>query len=187
MNKTEKSRWFGHPWLSILLAVSWLLLQHTLAPFHLISAVLIGLAVPRLLHGFLPISEPMRWLPAVRLLGVVLWDIVVSNITVARLVLGPISRLQPAWITVPLALSHPTAISLLASIITTTPGTVSCTIDEKSCSILVHALNCTDPAQMVADIQTRYERPLLAIFECPLQNTGKTYNTKQTAKKGEGP
>ena len=177
MNKTEKSRWFGHPWLSVLLAVSWLLLQHTLAPFHLISSVLIGLVVPRLLHGFLPVSGFMRLLPAVRLLGVVLWDIVVSNITVARLVLGPLSQMQPAWITVPLALSHPTAISLLASIITTTPGTVSCTIDEQGRHILVHALDCTDPAQMVADIQARYERPLQAIFE----------SLPQTTPKGESP
>jgi multicomponent K+:H+ antiporter subunit E len=181
MNKTKKTGWFGHPWLSVLLAVSWLLLQHTLAPFHLISAVLIGLVVPRLLHGFLPITESMRMLPAVRLLLVVLWDIVVSNITVARLVLGPMSRLQPAWITVPLALSHPTAISLLASIITTTPGTVSCTIDERGRYILVHALNCSDPAQMVADIKMRYERPLLVIFESTPQEAG------QATHKGEGP
>lgn len=183
MNKTEKTSWFGHPWLSALLAVSWLLLQHTLAPFHLISAVLIGLVVPRLLRDFLPISGTRRLLPAVRLLLVVLWDIVVSNITVARLVLGPMSRLQPAWIKVPLTLSHPTAISLLASIITTTPGTLSCSIDEERRHILVHALNCTDPAQLVADIRARYERPLLAIFESRPQNAG---STEPTANKGEG-
>ena len=58
-----------------------------------------------------------------------------------------------------------TAIALLATIITTTPGTVSCTIDEERNEILVHALNCDDPAQMAADIKARYEAPLLAIFE----------------------
>lgn len=161
----KKARWFAHPWLSVLLAISWLLLQHTLAPFHLISAVLIGLLLPRLLHHFLPATTSMRFAPALRLALVVLWDIVVSNITVARLVLGPLSRPQPAWVTVPLALSHPTAISLLASIITTTPGTVSCLIDEERRHILVHALDCSDPLQMAADIKARYEEPLRAIFE----------------------
>lgn len=161
----EKPGWLAHPWLSVLLATSWLLLQHTLAPFHLISAVLIGLLVPRLLHHFLPATQHMRLAPVLRLLLVVLWDIVVSNITVARLVLGPMSRPRPAWVTVPLALSHPTAIALLASIITTTPGTVSCLIDEERKHILVHALDCSDPTQMAADIKTRYENLLLAIFE----------------------
>ncbi len=168
----KKVAWFAHPWLSVLLAASWLLLQHTLAPFHLISAALIGLLVPRLLHAFLPATRPIRVIPAMRLTLVVLWDIVVSNITVARLVLGPMSRPQPAWVSVPLALTHPTAISLLASIITTTPGTVSCLIDEQRKHILVHALNCSDPAQMAADIKARYETPLLAIFEHPPEHTG---------------
>lgn len=170
----KKSRWFSHRWLSVLLAVSWLLLQHTLAPVHLISAVLIGLVVPRLLHDFLPATSPARLVPALRLMVVVLWDIVVSNFVVARLVLGPLSRPRPAWVTVPLALTHPTAISLLATIITTTPGTVSCTIDEERRHILVHALDCSDAAQMAADIKARYEGPLLAIYEHTPPTGGRT-------------
>ena len=173
----KKVAWLAHPWLSVLLAASWLLLQQTLAPFHLISAVLIGVLVPRLLHSFLPVSGRMRFGPVVRLTLVVLWDIVLSNITVARLVLGPMSRPQPAWVAVPLALTHPTAISLLASIITMTPGTVSCVIDEHGGRILVHALDCSDPAQMVDDIKARYEQPLLAIFETSTDRTNQTAST----------
>jgi len=55
-----------------------------------------------------------------RFVGVVLWDIVVSNLTVARIVLSPLSKPKPAWVPVPLALTHPAAITLLASVITTT-------------------------------------------------------------------
>lgn len=171
----KKNPWLAHPWLSALLALSWLLLQHTLDPVHLLSALLIGLFVPRLLHQFLPPAPTIRMLPALRLGLVVMADIVTSNITVAKLVLGPMSRPQPAWIRVPLQLKHPTAVSLLASIITTTPGTVSTIIDEEQRCILVHALDCSDPAQMVADIQQRYERPLLIIF-------GETADTPQGEK-----
>jgi multicomponent K+:H+ antiporter subunit E len=168
------ARCLTHPWLSGLLAASWLLLQHSLAPVHLLSAALIGAIVPRLLHRFLPAAPHIRWGLALRLGGVVLRDIVVANITVARLVLGPVARLQPAWITVPLTLTHPTAISLLASIITTTPGTVSCAIDEEHQFILVHALNCADPARLIADIQARYEQPLMAIFSQPSNPAGES-------------
>ena len=63
----KKTPWLAHPWLSALLAVSWLLLQHTLAPVHLLSAVLIGLIVPRLLHQLLPPAPTIRMLPALRL------------------------------------------------------------------------------------------------------------------------
>ena len=93
-----------------------------------------------------------------------LWDIVVSNITVARIVLSPgSSRSRPGcrwrW-----TCEHPTAITLLATIITTTPGTVSCVVDEERRLILVHALDCSDAAALAAQIKQRYEEPLKEIF-----------------------
>ena len=160
-----KPRLLAHPLLSALLAAAWLLLQQSLAPGNLITAVVLGLVVPRLLHGFLGAPTVVRsWPAALRLLWVVLYDIVVSNFTVARIVLSPRSNPQPAWLTVPLDVRHPTAITLLATIITTTPGTVSCVVDEDRRQILVHALDCSDPAAMVADMKQRYEAPLKEIF-----------------------
>lgn len=158
--------WFSHPVLSLLLAAAWLLLQRSLAPAQLLTAALLALLVPRLVHGFLGPGVRLRALgTALRLAGVVLWDILVSNLVVARLVLDPSARPRPAWVPVPLVLAHPTAVSLLASIVTTTPGTVSCVVDEERRKILVHALDCADPAALAADIQRRYEAPLREIFE----------------------
>lgn len=170
----KKQAWFAHPVLTLVLAVSWLLLQHSLALVHLMSAALIGLLVPRLLSEFLPAPSVIRWQPVPGLLRSVVWDIITSNVYVARQVLGPLDALQPAWFAVPLTVAHPTAISLLAAIITTTPGTVSCHIDETRHEILVHALNCDDPEQMVQDIKARYEIPLMAIFDAPRVRQGAT-------------
>lgn len=157
--------WFAHPALSVLLAAVWLLLRESLAPADLISAAAIGLVVPRLLHGFLgPATRPRAPWTVLRFTVVVLWDIVVSNLTVARIVLSPWSRPRPAWVTVPLDTRHPTAVTLLATVITTTPGTVSCVVDDRRWLILVHALDCDDEAAMAAQIKQRYEKPLMEIF-----------------------
>ena len=51
--KPTPARWLSHPILSLLLGVSWLALSHSLAPVHLLSALLIALIVPRLIHPFL--------------------------------------------------------------------------------------------------------------------------------------
>lgn len=166
---TLRERWLPHPVLSLLLASGWLLLMHTVEPVQVVFAVLIGLAVPMLLRHFLPPGTRPRLLPALRLAGIVLWDIVVANIAVARLVLGPMSRPRPAWVHVPLDATHPTAVALLATIITTTPGTVSCVVDEERDEILVHALDCDDPHAMARDIKQRYETPLRMIFERGVQ------------------
>jgi multicomponent K+:H+ antiporter subunit E len=157
--------WLPHPVLSTLLAGSWLLLQESLAPAQLIVAALLGLVVPRLVHGLIgPGARPRRPLLALRLAAIVLWDIVISNLTVARIVLNPLSKPRPAWVQVPLEVRHPNAIALLASIITMTPGTVSCIVDDRRQFILVHALDCDDAPALAAQIKRRYEAPLKEIL-----------------------
>lgn len=163
---TERPGWIPHPALSLVLAAVWLLLQQSLAPAHLLTAALLALGLPWLLHGFIGAAVRPRALgTVVHLFGVVLWDIVVSNIAVARLALNPRADPQPAWVPVALDVADPTAITLLATIITMTPGTVSCIVDEDERLILVHALDCADAAALAAQIKQRYEQPLSRIFE----------------------
>lgn len=160
----RKAGWFDHPVLSVLLGASWLALSHSVELVHLLSALLIGLILPRLLHPFLTPADHIDWMAALRLTVVVLKDIVLSNITVAKLVLGPMSTPKPAWLPVPLATDHPRINALFATIITTTPGTVSCVVDEQRHEILVHALNCDDAQAMIDDMKNRYETPLMQVF-----------------------
>jgi multicomponent K+:H+ antiporter subunit E len=149
-----------------VLGLAWLLLQRSLAPAQLLWAIVLALALPRLAHGFIGDSVRVRSPGTMlRLTGVVLWDIVVSNLTVARLTLDPWAEPQPAWVEFPLQAAHPTAVTLLATIITITPGTVSCVVDEARRAILIHALDCADADALVAQIRQRYERPLCRIFE----------------------
>lgn len=160
------ARWLAHPRLSVFLALVWLVVRESAAPADLVAATAIGLIVPRLIHGFLgPALRPRAPRAALRLSLLVLWDIVVSNVIVARIVLGLAPGPQPAWVRVSLSTRHPAAITLLASIITMTPGTVSCVVDDERFEILVHALDCADAAALAEQIKQRYERPLMEIFE----------------------
>lgn len=164
---TEIETWrrARRPVLSVLLALSWLLLQQSVDPGNVLTAIVLGWGLPRLIGGFLgPASATRAWARAARLFAVVTWDIVVSNITVARLVLNPRRQPVPAWVKVPLTLSSPTGQALLASIITMTPGTVSAVIDEQAACIWVHALDCGDPGAVAADIDRRYQQPLKEIL-----------------------
>lgn len=153
------------PVLSVLLALAWLTLQQSLDLGNVLTACVLGWGLPRLLGGFLgPAAQPRSVARALRLGFTVLWDIIVSNITVARLVLNPRSVPHPAWVKVPLTLTQPTAQALLASIITMTPGTVSAIVDEEGGCIWVHALDCDDPAAVATDIDRRYQQPLMEIL-----------------------
>ena len=97
---------------------------------------------------------------------IVLWDICVANVQVAKIILfKPNSKLRSAWISIPLDLRTPEAITVLAGTITMTPGTVSSDLSEDGHSLLVHCLDAPDPAATVAEIKHRYERRLKEIFE----------------------
>jgi len=157
--------WLAHPLLSSMIAAVWLLLHGSLAPATLAWAAIMGLLLPWLLHDFIGPGIRLRaWRVAVRLAFTVLIDIVTANIAVARIVLHPGVQPRPAWVRVPYTLDDPRAVVLLATIITTTPGTVSCLIDEDRREILVHALNADNPDAVAADILQRYEQPLKEIF-----------------------
>jgi multicomponent K+:H+ antiporter subunit E len=158
-------RRLSHPALSVLLFAVWLILQQSLSIAHLLLAAAFGLLLPKLLHGLLgPALRPRRPGLLLRFAVIVLWDIIRANLAVARLVLAPSAKPKPAWVRVALELRQPGAIMLLATIITTTPGTVSCVVDDEAHEIWVHALDCADPVAMAAEIKARYERPLLEIF-----------------------
>jgi multicomponent K+:H+ antiporter subunit E len=161
-------RWLPHPWLSAMLAAAWLVLSASLAPLHVAGALLVGIGLPLGLRRFDDDALPAapRFGAAARLAVVVLWDIVVANVNVARLILGPMRRLRPTFVAVPLDVPHRHVAALLATIVTMTPGTVSVAIDERRTRLLVHVLDAADPAAVVAAIKARYERPLKEIFRC---------------------
>lgn len=100
-----------------------------------------------------------------RFSGVVLWDILVANLNVARLILSHPGKLRPAFVDVPLGLKGEVAISLLANTISLTPGTVSVEISPDRHCLRVHALDAPDPDGLVQEIKVRYEAPLKKVFE----------------------
>lgn len=156
-----------HPWLSVVLATIWIVASESLAGGTLLMAGVLALGIPQLTHRFWPDTpQAVRVVPLLRLLPVVLGDIVVANLRVARLVIGPASRLRPRFLVVPLDVRHPYAITALSSIITLTPGTVSVNVSGDRASLLVHALDVQDPDAEVRRIKARYERPLLEVFPC---------------------
>ncbi|MDF1620814.1 Na+/H+ antiporter subunit E [Pseudothioclava nitratireducens] len=156
-----------HPHLTLLLTVVWLLLANSYTMNSLVFGVIMGLVIPWVTAPYWPDRPVIRRFPKiVEYVLIVLWDIIVSNLVVAKIVLFmPKSKLQPAWVTVPLDLVEPESITVLAGTITMTPGTLTAEIAADGHSLLVHCLHAPDPDGVRDDIKARYERRLKEIFE----------------------
>jgi multicomponent K+:H+ antiporter subunit E len=157
------------PWLSLALWAVWLMLNQSASVGNLLLGAALALALPWFTERFRP--ERLRihaWGIALKLAGVVLADIIKSNVQVARLILGPESAITPRFVWVPLDIRDAHGIATLATVITMTPGTLSADLSDDRGHLLVHSFDCDDDAAavaLVADIKARYETPLIAIFE----------------------
>jgi len=160
------TRFLPQPILTLVITGVWMALANDVSLGHAVLGLALGLVIPLVTHAYWP--ERPRFKNPWRIIDftlVVLWDIVVSNIQVAQLVLfrrGDSLRSQ--FVRVPLALTNAEAITILAGTITMTPGTISADLSADGTAILVHCLETDDPDGTVTAIKERYERRLMEIF-----------------------
>jgi multicomponent K+:H+ antiporter subunit E len=145
----------------------WLLLNQSLDAATLLLAAILAIAVPVLTQSLRPATVRMRRPGlALRLASVVALDLVHSALTVARLLFTRRgSGMSPRFVRVPLELRDPNALAVLAMILCLTPGTAWGEIALDRSTLLIHAFDVEDEAAFVATIKSRYERPLMEIFE----------------------
>jgi len=160
-------RLFPHPALSVAIFLLWAALANAASVGALVVGALLGVALPLATRPFWPDTPRIARPGAIlRLAARVGFDILVANVAVARRVLGPIDSLRPAFVEVPLDLRDPFVATILGSIVSLTPGTVSIDVDPTRWVLLLHALDAPDPQALAAAIKARYEAPLKEIFAC---------------------
>jgi multicomponent K+:H+ antiporter subunit E len=161
------ARFLPHPALTVTLTGVWLLLVNTVTLGNLLLGLILGVAIPVITQPFWQRRPPIRRpLLLIGYVGIVVWDIIVANVIVAYVILFKSNAATRShWVRVPLEITSPEAITLLAGTITMTPGTVSAALTADARAILVHCLDTDDPQGVRDQIKQRYERRLKEIFE----------------------
>ena len=156
---------FPQPWLSVALFIVWQFLADGVSGASVVMGLILAIVIPLMTRQFWPDSPRMKkpWVLA-RYLVVVLYDIVVASVTVTILILSP-RQPRSAFVSYPLKLEHPLGITILASTISLTPGTVSADVSDDGTLLLIHALDVDDDAELIRSIHQRYEKPLLEMFQ----------------------
>ncbi len=158
---------FPQPAVSVAVLLTWLLAQNGVTVAAVLLGAALAIGIPLFSARFWPeYPAHVRYLPLARLAVRVGADIVIANVRVALLVLGPKRRLRPRFLELPLAVETGHAITLLASVISLTPGTVSANLSGDRRTLLVHGLAIDDVAAEIARIKDRYETLVKEAFEC---------------------
>lgn len=157
-------RWLPHPMATALLLLLWLFMTEFSVGQLLLGSVLavvISVVTNPFWLDHAPVKKPGKML---RYLGRLLVDIFRSNVVVALQILLRPRQLKPAFITYPLTLTDDFAVTLLASTVSLTPGTVSAHYNREEGTLLIHCLNLHDEQAQIDSIRQRYEQPLQEIF-----------------------
>lgn len=101
------------------------------------------------------------------LIGLFLYELLVSAVRVAVVVLHPNlkSVLKPAIVAVPLTAKSDAEITLLANMITLTPGTLTVDVADDRSVLYVHALAMESDTALIADITNGFEAKIVEVFK----------------------
>lgn len=159
-------RWLPHPTLSLFILATWLVLNQSFAVGHLLLGAGLGLALG---IGFERLQPPPLRIRrrglllklAVRVFG----DVIRSNLALLRIIITGRSRsVTSGFVSIPLELTNPYGLAVLACIITATPGTIWMSYESQDRILLIHVFDLIDENEWIHTVTERYARPLQEIF-----------------------
>ncbi len=148
-------------WGNIFLPVVWMALtgKFTLANYALgfvVSAFVLWITrPPGEIAFFIYLERMRRWFV---FLLFFFWELIVASLRVVYDILTPRHRMRPAIIAVPLDLRTDSEITLLANLITLTPGTLSLDISPQKDILYIHAMYVDDVEEFRRTIKERFEK-----------------------------
>ena len=104
-----------------------------------------------------------RVLDVVELLGIYLYELIVSSVAVAAAAFSPAPNMPSSIIAVPIELRTDLGVAVLASLVSLTPGNCALHVSEDRRLLYVHALDGRAPEQIIASIRQVFERRIARI------------------------
>jgi multicomponent Na+:H+ antiporter subunit E len=151
--------------LNIMLSLVWAMLNGEINPANLIVGFIFGYFVLFLARGALGPSPYFgRALNLIHFAAFFLYEIFNSNIKVARDVLTSRHYMKPRIIAVPLDARTDAEITLLANLISLTPGSLSLDVSGDKKTIYVHTMYAGDADAAKREIKDGLERWVLKLL-----------------------
>ncbi|RRR69916.1 MAG: cation transporter [Candidatus Viridilinea halotolerans] len=165
--------------LNFFLALTWMTLQQSFTINDFVVGFLLGFGIITLSQRAIreQIVEtvrfqrkedigdyPQRVWTIIKFINFAVWSILKANIDVARILLRPRLNINPGIIAIPLEVRSEVGITVLANLITLTPGTVSMDVSADRSTLYVHCIDIQDADALRDDIKENFERRVLELF-----------------------
>ena len=150
---------------NLILAIIWVLATGTLTEENFLFGFFISFAILWIITFK---KEERKYFTAIpKLFGFglfVIWEIVKANLQSVKESFYPKSKIEPAIVKVPLEAKSDLEITLLANIISVTPGTLIMDVSDDKKAIYVHVMHLLDKDEFIKEIKQKFEKPLLELM-----------------------
>lgn len=150
--------------INLIIAIMWMFLSesYTLASF--IAGYIWGILLVLLLNRFIPGRfYGIRVVKIVKLLLLFVKELFLSNLGILKLVYTPKPEIEPGIFALPLEVKSNWEITILAHLISLTPGTLSVAVSDENDILYIHAMDIDEVDKSVKEIKESFERAILEV------------------------
>lgn len=149
----------------ILLGLVWAALTGSFTLLNFVFGLLLGWLALHLVREQFEARPPVYRGGRIASLAVLfIKELILSGLRVAKLVISPRMELRPGIFAYPLSVDRDFEITLLANLITLTPGTLSVDVSSDRRTLFVHAIDCSDIEKSKTEIRNGFERKIEEAF-----------------------
>jgi len=153
--------------LNIMLALTWSALLGQFTISNLLTGFVLGYLMLRIMQ-YLDTDSSSYFIKVgqiIRFVSIFTWELVLANIRVAYSVLAPFDKMEPGIVAIPLDIESDAEITLLANMITLTPGTLSLDVSSDKRVLYVHGMHVHDLEAFKRGIKDGFERIVQEVYE----------------------
>jgi multicomponent Na+:H+ antiporter subunit E len=147
---------------NVLLAIVWAATTEEFSAANLAIGYILGYMLLFILRSVLEQSKYFRDVYDLIALAVFfVLELILANIRMAYYTVMPLNRMKPAVIAVPIEPMNETELTVLANLITLTPGTLTLDISDDRRVMYIHVMRLHDLEQAKRDIKKGFEERVL--------------------------
>ncbi|WP_019243768.1 MULTISPECIES: Na+/H+ antiporter subunit E [Bacillus] len=150
--------------INLVLAFVWMFLAHSYSPSSFTVGYLLGLLI---LLGFRRFLKSKFYLirvwAVIKLIFIFIKELLLANISVLKVIIKPKLDMKPGIFALETELKRDWEITLLANLITLTPGTLVIDVSEDNKILYIHAMNIDDVPSEIDAIKNSFEKAILEV------------------------
>ncbi|MFD1850204.1 Na+/H+ antiporter subunit E [Oceanobacillus bengalensis] len=150
--------------INLIIAIMWMFLGESYTTPSFIAGYLFGILILYLLRRLIPGKFYFsRVISIIKLVLLFIKELVLSNIAMIKYIYSPKQIAEPGVFALPLDVKSDWEITLLTSLISLTPGTLSVALSDDNSKLFIHAMNIDDVNESIYDIKNSFEKAIMEV------------------------